>query len=157
ESGNALPLPLTATEIKEQIPEQVQIVQYAVLEKKLVLWSITRGSDPSTRFVEVDYSTLKNLVTTALEQIRQRDDKGSADSLNRLYDLLIAPIRDQLDSNKVLCFIPDDPLHSLPFGALPSTTSGRYLAQDYRLMTSPSATILIESSNKAREPTSVRE
>jgi CHAT domain-containing protein/tetratricopeptide (TPR) repeat protein len=155
ESGNALPL--TGAEIQQQIPEQVQIVQYVVLEKKLLVWCITRGSEPFTRFIEVDSATLKDLVTTALKQIRQRDDKGSADSLKRLYDLLIAPVSSQLDLNKVLCFIPDEPLHSLPFGALMSTTSGHYLAQDYRLMTSPSSTILIESSNRAQARSSFRE
>jgi CHAT domain-containing protein/tetratricopeptide (TPR) repeat protein len=154
ESGNASPL--TGAEIQQQVPKQVQIVQYAVLEKRLLVWCITR-SEIFTRFIEVDSSTLKDLVTTALNQIRQRDDKGSADSLKRLYDLLIAPVSSRLDSTKVLCFIPDESLHSLPFGALMSTTSGHYLAQDYQLMTSPSSTILIESSHRAQERSSVQE
>jgi CHAT domain-containing protein/tetratricopeptide (TPR) repeat protein len=154
-SGNALPL--TEAEIQQQLPEQVQVIQYAVLEKKLVVWSITRSDIPTTRSIEVESTTLEDLVATVLNQIKKRDDKGSADSLKRLYDLLIAPIRDQLDSSKVLCFVPDKKLLFVPFGALLSTTSGHYLVQDYRLMTSPSATILIESSNKARERTSVQE
>ena len=147
QSGNALPL--TGAEIQPQIPEQVQIVQYVVLEKKLVVWCITR-SDISTKFIDIESSTLEQIVLTTLNQIKQRDDKGSTDSLKRLYELLIAPIRNQLDANKVLVFIPDKALHFLPFGALMSTTSERYLAQDYRVMISPSATILIESTNKAR-------
>jgi CHAT domain-containing protein/tetratricopeptide (TPR) repeat protein len=155
ESGNALPL--TGAEIQQQIPPQVQIVQYVVLEKRLLVWCITNGSEPFTRFIEVDSSTLEDLVTTARNQIKQRDDKGSADSLKRLYDLLIAPVSSRLDSSKVLCFIPDKKLHLLPFGALMSTTSGHYLAEDYWLMISSSSTILIESSNRAQERSSVQD
>ena len=155
ESGSALPL--TGAEIQQQVPEQVQIVQYAVLEKRLLVWCISRGSEPFTRFVEVDSATLEDLVKTALKQIKQRDDKSSADSLKRLYDLLIAPISNQLNPDKVLCFIPDKTLHYLPFGALMSTASGHYLAQDYRLMISPSATILIESSNRSQARSSFQE
>lgn len=147
ESKNALPL--TLVEVQQQLPEQVQIVQYVVLEKKLLIWWITR-SGFFTKSVEVESSSLEETVKTTLTQIRRRDDQGAADSLKRLNDLLIEPIRSQLDPTKTICFIPDNPLHSLPFGALISTTTGRYLVQDYRVMTSPSATILIESTNKAR-------
>ena len=98
----------------------------------------------------MESSKLGEAVKTTLQQIKRRDDQGTADSLKRLHDLLIEPIRSQLDPAKVICFIPDEPLHSLPFGALISTSSGRYLVQDYRVMTSPSATILIDSTNKAR-------
>jgi CHAT domain-containing protein/tetratricopeptide (TPR) repeat protein len=153
--GSKSALPLTVAEIQQQLPEQVQIVQYAVLEKKLLVWCITR-SGIFTRFVDVESSKLEETVTTALTQIKQQD-QGAADSLKRLHDLLIEPIRSQLDPNKVICFIPDKTLHFLPFGALISRSSGRYLVQDYRVMTSPSATILIDSTNKARERSAVTE
>jgi len=142
-------LPLTATEIQQQLPEQVQIVQYAVLEKKLLVWRITR-SDVFTSVVELDSSKLVDTVATALKQIRQRDQSGAAASLKALYSLLIEPIGTHLDPKLVLCFVPDKILHYLPFGAL-IASSGRYLVQDYRVMTSPSATILIESTNKAHD------
>ena len=148
-NGSKSTAPLTVAEIQQQLPEQVQIVQYVVLEKKLLVWCVTR-SGFFTKSVEVESSRLEETVTTTLKQIRQRDDQGAADSLKRLHDLLIEPVRSQLDSTKIICFIPDKTLHFLPFGALMSTSSGRYLVQDYRVMTSPSATIFIESTNKAR-------
>ncbi|HKP80763.1 MAG TPA: CHAT domain-containing protein [Pyrinomonadaceae bacterium] len=148
--------PLTVAEIQQRLPEQVQIVQYVVLENRLLVWCITRSGFFSS-FVEVESSKLTERVNIALTQIRQRDEQGAADSLKRLHDLLIDPIRSQLDPNKLICFIPDKKLHFLPFGALISTSSGRYLVQDYRVMTSPSATIFIESTDKARGRPSVRE
>lgn len=149
-------VPLTVTEIQQQLPEGVQLVQYSLLEKKLLIWRLTR-SDVFTKSVEVESSKLTELVTSALKQIEQRDENGAADSLKELYNLLIEPIKAQLDANMVLCFVPDKALLRVPFGALISTSSGRYLVQDYRVMTSPSATILIESSNKARALASLPE
>jgi len=55
-----------------------------------------------------------------------------------------------LDPDKVLCVVPDKALHYLPWSALISS-SGRFLFQDFRLMISPSTTILIDSTNKARD------
>jgi CHAT domain-containing protein/tetratricopeptide (TPR) repeat protein len=149
-------LPPTVTEIQQQLPERVQIVQYAVLEKKLLVWYITR-SEIFTRLVEVDSLKLTEMVATALNQIKQRDENGATNSLKSLHNILIEPISGRLDSNLVVCFVPDKILHYVPFGALISMSSGRYLMQDYRVMSSPSATILIESTNKARELASIRE
>jgi CHAT domain-containing protein/tetratricopeptide (TPR) repeat protein len=138
---------LTSSEIAQQLPEQVQLVEFAVLDKKVVLWIINR-SGISSKSVDVESARLTDLIAAAVRQIRQRDEGASA-SLKALYTYLIFPIEDQLDQNKVICFVPDKALHYVPFGALLSSKSDRYLAQDYRLMISPSATILIGSSKKA--------
>jgi CHAT domain-containing protein/tetratricopeptide (TPR) repeat protein len=149
-------LPLTIAEIQQKLPEQVQIVQYAVLEKKLLVWRITR-SEIFTKFVEVDSLKLTEMVATALNQIQQRDENGTTNSLKNLHSLLIEPISAHLDSNMVVCFVPDKILHRVPFGALMSMSSGRYLMEDYRVMSSPSTTILIQSTNKARDRASISE
>jgi CHAT domain-containing protein/tetratricopeptide (TPR) repeat protein len=147
---------LDATEIQRQMPEQVQIVQYAMLEKKLVIWVIT-----PTRFftkpVEVEASKLSELVTTALRQINQRDQAGATASLRSLHSFLVEPIKEELDRNKVLCFIPDKFLHYVPFAALVTDSLGRFLIQDFRVMTSPSASILIHATNRAKSKELVKE
>jgi CHAT domain-containing protein/tetratricopeptide (TPR) repeat protein len=141
--------PLTGAEIQQRLPHQVQVVQYAVLEKRLLIWHVTKQHGVIPKTVEVESENLKGLVETTLRQIAQRDEEGSAASLKSLYKLVIEPIREKLDPKLVLCFIPDKTLHRVPFGALLSDTSGRYLVQDYRIMTSPSATVLIDSTNRA--------
>ena len=148
-------LPLKVNEIMAQLPEEVQLVQYAVLEKKLLIWLLTR-SGVFSKSVEVEATVLTETVETALKQIARRDEKGAAASLKGLYDLIVEPIREKIDPNKVLCFVPDKALHYVPFSALMSGTSGRYLVQDYRFMISPSATILIDSTNQARAKASVK-
>lgn len=140
---------LTATEIERQVPENAQIVQFAVLEKKILIWHIsTAGIVP--REASVESSKLNEAVATTLDQIQKRDGPGATASLKNLYQLIIEPIRDQLDRNKVLCFVPDKALHRLPWGALISG-SGNYLFQDFRWLTAPSATILIDSTARAQK------
>jgi CHAT domain-containing protein len=67
-----------------------------------------------------------------------------------LYDDLIAPVERYLDRSRVLCVIPDKSLNYLPFEALISSASGRYLVEDYKVERAPSATILIVSSEQAK-------
>ena len=149
--------PLTPAQIKEQLPEQVQVVQYAVLEKKLLIWHVTRSSGIFAKSVDVDSSKLAEIVTNTVRQIRQQDESGASQSLKTLYNLLVEPIKDRLNSGMVICFVPDKRLHYVPFTALLSGNSGRYLAQDYRVMVSPSTTILIDSTNTARAREKVKD
>lgn len=146
---------LSLADIQQRLPQQVQVVQYAVLEKKLLAWVVTRDRFFTTA-VDVDAPKLAQVITTTLKQISQRDDNASA-SLKNLYHLMIGPIKEQLDPHKVLCVIPDKSLHYVPFGALLSDGSGRYLLQDFRIMVSPSATILVESTESARRRAQVKD
>jgi CHAT domain-containing protein len=148
-SGSASAVPLTTAEIQQQMPEQVQIVQYAMLESKLLIWLVTKSRNIVTKSVDVKSSNLAEMLATAVKQIRTRDENAAKTSLKKLYDLLIEPIAAELDPNLVICFVPDKNLHYLPFSALVSR-SDRYLVQDYRVMIAPSATILIDSTHKAR-------
>ena len=155
-AGSASALPLTTTEIEKQMPEEVQLVQYAVLEKKLLIWRVTPSSKLVTKAVDIEKSALEGMVTKTLNQIGRRDENAVA-GLQNLYAVLIDPIRAELDPEKVICFVPDKRLHFVPFSALRSASSGRYLIEDFRLMIVPSATILIEATNKARARASIQE
>jgi len=147
---------LSLVDIQQRLPARVQLIQYAVLEKKLLIWVITRDGLFSTA-VDVEAAKLDQAIASTLKQLNQRDDTAASASLKNLYRLVIAPIRERLDSNKVVCLVPDKSLHYLPFGALLSDSSGRYLLQDFQLMESPSATFLIESSENAQRRAPLKE
>jgi CHAT domain-containing protein len=147
---------LSLNDIQQRLPERVQLVQYAVLEKKLLIWVVTRANFFST-VVDVEAAKLNQAIADTLQQISTRDDKASSSSLKNLYRLTIAPVRERLDQNKVLCLVPDKTLHYLPFQALLSENSNHYLLQDFQLMVSPSATILVESSDNARHRLPMKE
>jgi len=142
------PTPLSLDELRRNLPEQVQLVQYAVLEDKLMIWTISRLNH-SSKSAYVERAKLTESITTTLKQITARDDAGATASLKNLYKLIIEPIRDKLEPGKVLCFVPDKALHYVPFAALMSPDSGHYLLEDFPVMVSPSAAFLIESSKRA--------
>jgi CHAT domain-containing protein len=81
-------------------------------------------------------------VTAYLEALRAR---SPLEQLNRqasdLYQLLIAPIGRRLDRNLTLCVAPDGVLQDLPFAALVSPESRRYLVEDFTLVVNPSASV----------------
>ena len=148
--------PLSLGQIQQRLPEQVQVIEYAVLEKRMLIWLVTRSS-VVTKSVDIDSAKLDEAVSTTVNQIRQRDDNGATASLKNLYRLLIEPVREQLDPNKALCFIPDKVLHYVPFGALMSDRSGNYLLNDFQIMTAPSAAVLTASTSQAVIKSSVKD
>jgi len=138
--------PLSLPEIQARLPEQVQLVQYAVLPDRLAIWVVSRtGFD----FVE------KQITAGELE--RKIDayqvaivGKGLAADIRQagqeLYGLLIPP---NLPSGNLLCLVPDKSLHQLAFATLVSP-AGKYLLEDYALFYAPSASVLVLASENAR-------
>ena len=79
-----------------------------------------------------------------------KDDADQEQLLAKeLYAILIQPVQTLLDERKLLCIIPDGILNYLPFAALVSPESGRYLFEDHLLMTSPSASVFLSCFENA--------
>ena len=136
--------------IQDRIPEGVQILQYAVLEDKIISWVITRTSFNQVR----KDIALREFDKKVEECSRLTQDPRSGPALlsvnRQLYDLLIAPVEPLLDKNKQLFIVPDKILCFLPFQSLVSPTN-KYLISDYELELSPSSSILIACSDLARQ------
>jgi CHAT domain-containing protein len=144
--------PLTVPEIQARLPEQVQLVQYAVLPKSLAIWIVSK-----TRFDLVERQI------TAAELEKKIDEYqaaivGKAAPANikqagqDLYELLIPP---DLAGDKQLCLAPDKSLHQLAFATLVSPR-GKYLLEDYALFYAPSASVLVLATENARRRELVR-
>jgi CHAT domain-containing protein/Tfp pilus assembly protein PilF len=143
--------PLTLSEIQSRLPEQIQILQYAALEDKLIIWLIT-----SRRFekkiVRFPLSKLTGLVTNYLAQIAKSDggDKQRwRQTAEELYDVLLQPVAPLIEPNKQICLVPDKILNRLPYGALVSSATGRYLIEDYPLTYAPSASLFVLCAEEA--------
>ena len=138
--------PLTLAEIQPRLPDQMQLLQYAVLPDRLAIWIVSKTN---IELVEKPISAeeLEQKITTYQASIV---DKGSAQDVRRagqeLYELLIPS---NLDSRKLLCVVPDKSLHQLSFATLVSAT-GKYLIQDYALSYAPSASVLVLATENAR-------
>ncbi len=134
--------PLAVSEIKRQTPDDAQIVEYAVLEDKLLIWVISRN--------EIRYEAQRVGARELSEKVRRFVELVStpkpnfANEAKELYKLLIAPIEPLLDKQKLTCIVPDKVLHYLPFGALVSDGGDEYLVKKFRVQFAPSASIFLK-------------
>ncbi|HEY8459683.1 MAG TPA: CHAT domain-containing protein, partial [Blastocatellia bacterium] len=138
-SGSASPL--TLEQAQRALPANVQLAQYIAGEDRLMIWLVTRDRVVTeTSYIGAD--GLRDKVRAYLESLGSR---APIEKLNRqaadLYQLLIAPIDKRLDQNLTLCIAPDGVLQDLPFAALVSPESKRYLIEDFTLVVNPSASV----------------
>ena len=145
--------PLDLEQIKQGLPKEMQLVQFASLDDRLIVWVIS-GNQISDTTVPIGREQLNDKVTSYLQSISSASASQSeaTKQARELYDLLIKPVASLLDTNKQLCIVPDKVLNLLPFSTLISTTSGNYLLVDFVLSASPSATmaVLLSESAKAK-------
>jgi len=152
--NNTSTLPLS--EIQQKMPEQAQIVQYAVLNEKLMIWVVSRTGVSPPLEVTVSSLALSEKVQAYLRTVNRPSSVLDAETekcARELYNLLVKPVEPLLDRTKLLCIVPDKILHYLPFGALISAGAGRYLVEDFRrgLLVSSSSTIFVECSGRASQ------
>jgi CHAT domain-containing protein len=145
--------PRSLQEIKDQLPEQTQVVQYVMLENKLLIWVISRN-DARVEMQPISKKDVNDKLRRFLNIVSQPPKDNQSQELllaNELYEILIQPVAKFLDERKVLCIVPDGTLSYLPFAALVSPASGKYLFEERRLMTSPSASVFLKCSETASQ------
>lgn len=135
-------------QIKAELPSDAQVLQYAVLEDRLLIWLIS-----DTEFAhEEKVISLADLNAKLIAYLKliSSPSENDLDDLTRdgmaLYDILIKPIEVSLRKDKLLCIVPDKILNYLPFAALVSTHSARYLVDEYKVISAPSSSMFIRSS-----------
>ena len=142
----AISNPRSLSDIQHRLPAQAQIVQYAVLEDKLLIWVVSQ-TNVTPREVPLSSLALGEKVSEYLQAVKRPGmDAGLEKAAKELHKLLITPIEPLLDKTKLVCIVPDKILHFLPFDALISETTGRYLVEDLLLEVSPSSSIFIDCS-----------
>jgi CHAT domain-containing protein len=138
--------PLFLREVQARLPDQVQVVQYAVLPQRLAIWTLSKTRFDFTE-KPITAADLENKIDAYQALILS---KSPATDLKRvsqeLYELLIPT---GLAGDKQLCLLPDKCLHRLAFAALVSH-NGRYLLEDYALFSAPSASVLVLATENAR-------
>jgi CHAT domain-containing protein len=152
ETPPALPLPVKLQEIRARMPEQAQIIQYAVLNDKLLTWFVSKTRVESFR-QDITAGELGEKVINYLRLVSspsKSDENEERRRAEELYKVLIAPVESLLDKQKQVCIIPDKVLSYLPFAALASPASGKYLVENYALLYAPSSNVFIQSSEAAR-------
>jgi CHAT domain-containing protein len=129
-------------------PPSVAWVYYVLLDNKLLIWA---GRDAKLSHAEraVDARRVSDSVVELvrlLERPHARDQ--IAPRLEALYDLVIAPVATHLAGAGTLFLLPDKALNQIPFAALINGATGRYLAEDFAIAVSPSATLLLRRGSE---------
>lgn len=138
--------------IQSRMPEHMQLVQYAVLQDKLLIWVIS-----NSRFKVEEKAIGAEELNAKVQQyvhqlINNRLDSAASSRLaGELYAILISPIEHLLEPGQQLCIVPDKGLNYLPFASLVSPHTGKRLLSDFTLMFAPSATVWELQSEVARQ------
>lgn len=145
--------PLNLAKLQGQMPDHVQIIQYAVLDKRLLIWVISK-SHFSTTEVMIPLEEIDRRVHKYLELISSGSPKKETElhqEAQSLYKLLIGSVEQFLDRNKLICIVSDKTLNRLPFVALVSPASGKYFINDYPVLYAPSSNVFTLCSKSGRE------
>lgn len=142
---------LKLNQIQEQLPQQSQLVQYSLLDDQVIAWVVTKDNLKSghttIRRDELDEKIRKFSRMLAYPDSNQNEELNNL--AKELHTILIKPIESYLDSGRQIAIVPDDTLSFVPFVALMSPTSGKYLIEDYAIQIASSATLFIGSSEQA--------
>jgi CHAT domain-containing protein len=146
--------PLTLGEIREQMPVEAQIIQYAVLNDKLLIWYVsnTQVRAFEKRITQDELQDKVNQFVSFVSNGAEVQD-SNAQVAKDLFEWLIKPVESLIDKSRVIYFVPDKALNWLPFNALISPDSNRFLIQDYLVGVAPSSTLFVNSSQLARAKT----
>lgn len=141
--------PLALDEIQQRLPDHSQILQYSVLDDKLVAWVISRTS---TNSIHLSVPELTASVTEFISALTKAPPRNLEEINNRaktLYEALITPVEPSLNRDAIIFIVPDKILNIVPFGALVSPQTGRYFVEDYVFGVAPSSNLVIKGSERA--------
>jgi len=134
------PQPLPLAEILRRIPEGVDLVQFSVLEDRVLIW-LLRGHGGGMRFFE--RSIRRRDLEALAARLQQFDRPGWDTTAAGLFDVVVRPWLDAVAPEERIVFIPDKVLHRVPFAALKDRSTGRFLVESHPLAVAPSATLYI--------------
>lgn len=145
-------------ERREWIPDRALVIQHLVTPEKTIVIAIDRYGE-TYRSIPVPAERLREEIAAFIEACGTLRGGGDAagearfaaaeDRARSLYRLLLEPIQPLIEGKDVLCFIPDDALLALPFGALiPPGAPTRFLIEGKRILFSP-ALLVLESRSTA--------
>ena len=140
--------PLSLTEIQQEIPENAALLEFTVLSDKVLIWLITKNGIEVAK-TEIPLNILQEKVSAYVDLVSKNKDESEQMKFSKeLYQILIAPIKNKLDSDKEIFLIPDKFLFQLPFAAL---FSDKYFIEEYKISFAPSANVFVICSRKAKE------
>ncbi|MCU0638977.1 MAG: CHAT domain-containing protein [Candidatus Krumholzibacteria bacterium] len=129
------------------IPPEAAVIQYVVTPGKLYVVASVAGGRVLVP-VDISSAVLRESTSRFLSLCSPHCEKPAGapgprptleEAASDLYDILVRPVSESLDGKSIVCFIPDGPLHYLPFHALiDGRGAPRFLAERLDVTTSGS-------------------
>ncbi|HVO76485.1 MAG TPA: CHAT domain-containing protein, partial [Candidatus Bathyarchaeia archaeon] len=150
---------------RDWIPEGALIIQCVVTPERLIIAGMDRLR-MECRSISVSVDSLNRDVDsfvaacgTATHASTHAESPGAGGDIEMrarsLYRLLVEPLGSLVSGKETLCFICDEPLHRVPFGALVRPGGGaHFLLEDTRVVSSPDLLTLYAAAQKGRSPES---
>jgi CHAT domain-containing protein len=108
--------PYSLKQIQARVPADARLLQYTVLEDKLLICILSQG-DPQFIESQISEDALTEKVTGYLAALRGSSDadrEAASEMARELYGYLIAPVEARLGGLQVLHIIPDKALNHIP-------------------------------------------
>lgn len=136
-------------ELKDHLPERVQILQYSLGNDKLFAWIVKQNSIES-REIPVSKQQLDEHIFRFVKQLTHNAVTNETIAASEeLHRILIGHVEQFLDSDKELYIVPDKALVQLPFSALRSA-DGKFLVERFALAFAPSTNVFVACTKSAR-------
>ncbi len=149
------------------IPENALVVQYLAAPGKLIIAVMDRN-EATYRSVPVAREKLEEETGAFVAACRAAGNPDAADAgaassreieerARSLYRLLVRPIEDFTSGKETICFIADESLRRIPFGALlPPGPDSRFLVESKRILAGSSLLALRAASAHPHSPLPAR-
>jgi CHAT domain-containing protein len=138
--------PRSVEQIQNGLPAGAQVVQYSVLNDKVIAWVVSH-EDLRSSSLAIDEKSLQQKIDDYQGLISRAAPLAQiSQAAQDLDSLLIRPIESYLDPRKELCIVPDKALTTLPFASLVSASDGKFLVERFRLIFSASTNVFINAS-----------
>jgi CHAT domain-containing protein len=134
--------PLNGASIAAAIPAGAMVVEYALLDRSIAIWTIADGRVGFVR-VETPRDAVDAAVRKHVDAVHKDDLQAVRANGRWLFDRLLAPVARQLNGARTAVIVADGSLNHLPFATL-TTANGRYLIEEQPLMVAPSASSFID-------------
>jgi len=139
------PEAVTLNVLSDSVPDDVTILEYVVTDNQLILFAVSKTKPSGTVAVDVIPITISRQdLNSKIDHLRAAISErrpNYASVAREVYDLLIAPVANQIAPTKTICIIPDSNLWDVPFQAL-RNNSGRFLLEDHVVYYAPSIVAL---------------
>jgi CHAT domain-containing protein len=137
---------LDVSEIRDSLPRNTYLIEYAVLNDRLLIWVLGKNSFIlQTKLISL--REVQRLVLALRTSLERGDEVSFRKFAERLYDLLIGSLGRSLPKESCLLIAPDKSLYYVPFNLL-MNSSGRFVIEDYIVSIVPSGSYCVLSARR---------